>query len=149
MATAEQTYVEPSALALAYIHQQGSHEISKWYRKNDEPIKVTHHGRTEVINAICRAGYLGHIDENETSEALNDLAADFANGYLVQADILWRAALNRASELSRTYTPKLGTRALDALHVACALELKLPYFLSFDQRQQKLAAATGLKLIKL
>ncbi|MEN9675266.1 MAG: hypothetical protein RIS76_1162 [Verrucomicrobiota bacterium] len=41
----------------------------------------------------------------------------------------------------------LGTRALDGLNVACALELKHRRFLTFDGRQQRLAAAAGLKLI--
>jgi hypothetical protein len=30
--------------------------------------------------------------------------------------MLWRAALNRAAELSRKHTPKFGTRSLDVLH---------------------------------
>lgn len=61
---------------------------------------------------------------------------------------LWRAAINRASELSRRHTPTLGTRSLDVLHVACALELQLRHFLTFDERQRQLAAAVGLKLIR-
>jgi predicted nucleic acid-binding protein len=43
----------------------------------------------------------------------------------------------------------LGTRSLDIFHVACALELKSRYFLTFDQRQQKLASAVGLKTVRL
>jgi predicted nucleic acid-binding protein len=62
---------------------------------------------------------------------------------------MWRAGLNQAIELSRTHSPKLGTRAFDVLHVACALELKLKHFPTFDERQKKLAAACGLKLVKL
>jgi predicted nucleic acid-binding protein len=62
---------------------------------------------------------------------------------------LWRAALNHAAEMSQSHTPKLETRSLDVLHVACALEMKLRYFLTFDERQQKLATAAGLKLIRL
>jgi len=38
---------------------------------------------------------------------------------------------------------------LDVLHVACALELKTRYFLTFDIREQQLAAAVGLKNIQL
>jgi predicted nucleic acid-binding protein len=110
---------------------------------------VTHHGRTEIINAICRAAFLGHLDEDGLAEALGDFDADFAQGRLHQADLLWRAALSRAAELSQRHTPTLGTRALDVLHVACALELRCRRFLTFDQRQQRLAAAAGLKLIRL
>jgi hypothetical protein len=35
------------------------------------------------------------------------------------------------------------------LHLACALELKLRYFLTFDTGQQQLAATAGLRLIEL
>jgi hypothetical protein len=149
VATAEQTYVEPSALSLLYIHQEGSRQMAHWRAITGGTLFVTHYGRVEVTNAICRAAFLGNLDEAGAAEALSDFVADFVNGRLEQADLLWRSALNLAGELSRAHTPKLGTRSLDLLHVACALELKLPYFLSFDQRQQKLAVATGLKLVRL
>jgi len=40
-------------------------------------------------------------------------------------------------------------QSLDVLHVACARELRLRYFLTFDERQQQLAAAAGLKVARL
>ncbi len=147
--TAEEVYVDPSALARLYIHQQGSREIAIWRARVGGALQVTHHGRTEIINAICRGAFLGHFDETRLAEALADLTTDLAQGRLHQADLLWRSALNRAAELSRIHTPKLGTRSLDVLHVACALELRLRYFLTFDERQQKLAAAVGLKRVRL
>ena len=75
-------------------------------------------------------------------------SAETVVGRLEQADLLWRGALNHASALSRQHTPALGTRSADVLHVACALELKLSHFLTFDARQRKLAVAAGLKLVR-
>jgi predicted nucleic acid-binding protein len=147
--TAESIYVDPSALSRLFIHQAGSRELCAWRAKIGGTLRVTHHGRTEIVNAICRAAFLGYIDKECLGEALGDLDAEFVNGQLEQADILWRAALNRAAQLSQQHTPKLGTRSLDVVHVACALELKLSHFLTFDERQQKLAQASGLKLIRL
>jgi len=147
--TAAECYVDPSALSRLYLHQAGSREMVAWRAKVQGPLAVTHHGRTEVVNAICRAAFLGQLNEEALSETLADLSADFQHGHLRQADILWRAALNRAAELSQKHTPKLGTRALDVLHVACALELKTLHFLTFDSRQQQLAAAVGLKNISV
>ncbi len=146
--TAERVYVDPSALARLYLHCEGSREMAAWRAKTAGALAVTHHGRTEIVNAICRAAFLGHLDEAGTTEALADLDEDFGLGRLVQADVLWRSALNRAADLSREHTPKLGTRSLDVLHVACALELRRPLFLTFDERQQRLAAAAGLKLVR-
>jgi predicted nucleic acid-binding protein len=146
---AGEIYVDPSGLARLYLHQTGSFEMSVWRGKISGPLAVTHPGRIEIINAICRAVFAGHLTESAAGEALADFALDFAEGRLRQAEILWRAALNRAAELSRKHTPKLGTRSLDVLHVACALELKARYFLTFDERQQKLALAVGLKPVEL
>jgi len=147
--TADEVYVDPSALARLYLHQAGSREMAVWRGKLQGPLAVTHHGRTEVINAICRSAFLGHLNPDGLSDALADFNSDFISGLYWQADILWRAALNRAAELSRQHTPKLGTRSLDVLHVACALELKLRHLLTFDKGQQKLAVAAGLRLIHL
>ena len=147
--TAEQVYVDPSALARLYIHQEASREMAAWRAKVRGALIVTHHGRVEVVNAICRAAFQGELPTDELGEVLSEFDADLAAGHLHQADILWRAALNQAAELSKLYTPKLGTRSLDVLHVACALELDLAYFLTFDTRQRQLAVAAGLKLVRL
>ena len=145
---AADVYVDPSALARLYIHQDGSREMAAWRARVRGSLLVTHHARTEVVNAICRAAFLGQLTPETLAEALRDFDSDFSAGHLHQPEILWRAALNRAAELSRQYTSKLGTRSLDVLHVACAVELKLRYFLTFDVRQRQLAAAVTLKVVR-
>lgn len=149
MATVEATYAEPSALARVYLHQYGSLEISAWCARASDPIEVTHHGKIEIINAICRAAFRKHIDETKMKRTLADFDTDLANGRFKVADILWRSALNRAAELSRTFTPSLGVRSLDVIHVACALELGRRSFLTFDIQQLELAKAAGLKPVHL
>ena len=56
------------------------------------------------------------------------------------------ATFTRGAALARTYVAKLGTRTLDSLHVAAALELKAERFWTFDERQKKLAKTSGLKV---
>jgi hypothetical protein len=56
------------------------------------------------------------------------------------------AAMDRARELSATHSDKTGARAIDLLHVACALLLESELFLTSDQRQAALAKAEGLHL---
>jgi hypothetical protein len=123
--------------------------MAAWRAKLRGALPVTLHGRVEIINAICRAAFLGHLDQTGLTQALTDFNSDFASGHLQQADILWRAAFNRAAELSQRHTPKLGTRSLDVLHVASALELKLRHFVSFDGRQHQLAVSAGLKVLQI
>jgi predicted nucleic acid-binding protein len=123
--------------------------MSVWRAKLGGALAVTHHGRVEIINAVCRSVFAGQMTEEVAAHALGNLALDFTEGRLLQAEILWRSALNRAAELSQKFTPTMGTRSLDVLHVACALELKSRYFLTFDERQRKLAKIVGLRAIEL
>jgi len=147
--TAEQVYADSSALGLLYLHQPRSREMARWRGRLGGSLPVTHFGRTEIVNAIGLAVHRAGVTEEQAIWLWDRLDADFVDGHLEQVHILWRAALGRAAALSRRHTPRLGTRSFDVLHVACALELKRPYFLTFDERQQKLAKAVGLKLVKI
>ena len=148
MVTADQVYADPSALARLFLNQPGARELSLWRRRCRGSLPLTHHGRVELANALALAAFRGDLEATDYTEALAELADEFTSGRMVTADILWRTALNRAADLSSQYTPLLGTRAADVLHVACALELKLSHFLTFDERQRKLAETVGLKLIR-
>ena len=52
-------------------------------------------------------------------------------------------AMDRARELSARHSEKTGARAIDLLHVACALLLESEVFLTSDHRQAALAKAEG------
>lgn len=147
MASADRTYVDPSALLKLYLKEPESRAMAAWRAKAPSTLIVTHHGRVELINAIGLALHRGIITEVTAEAALAALDDDFVQCRYTQADILWRATLKRAAELSEKYTPSLGCRTLDILHVASALELEQKRFVTFDHRQQQLAKATGLKVI--
>ena len=57
------------------------------------------------------------------------------------------AAYQLAEGIARKYTPHLGTRTLDVLHVAGALALKARAFYTFDNKQAKLAFTLGLRIL--
>jgi predicted nucleic acid-binding protein len=101
----------------------------------------------ELINGIGLAAYRGFITAETHEAALAALDDDFTEGRYKQADLLWRATLRRAADLSREHTATLGCRSLDVLHVASAIELEFKQFTTFDSRQQQLARAVGLKLV--
>ena len=149
MASAEGTYVDPSALIKLYFHHPDSASITYWRTRVRGALPVTHHGRAEIVNGLCQAAFRRHITVLALRDALASVDEDFAVGRYVNADVLWRSALRRADDLSREYTPEIGCRSLDVLHVACALELGLPNFLTFDARQRRLARSVGLKLASL
>ena len=120
-----------------------------WRKRTQGSLPVTHHGQTEMVNAIALAMFRGWLTQEDAEKSWGWLEEDFAEGHLVRADILWRSDLNRALELSRAHTPAFGTRTLDVMHVACAIELQSRYFLTFDLKQQALARAVGLKIVQL
>jgi predicted nucleic acid-binding protein len=148
VAGAEVTYVDPSALLALYVHQRESAAMNAWRARSRGALAITHHGRAEIVNGICLAAFRGDIAADAKDDALASFDEDLAEGRYVQADLLWRATLKRAGELSRKHTPVLGCRSLDVLHVASALELGLRYFLTFDLRQRRLARAVGLKPVE-
>ena len=147
VATADKTYADPSALLKLYINEPESRGMAAWRAKAHGPLAVTHHGRVELVNGIALAAHRKLIDERSFAGALAALDDDFEQGRYMQADLLWRAALNRAAELSRKHSRTLGTRSLDVFHVASALELGFRSFITFDKRQQTLVRAVGLKLL--
>lgn len=147
MASARRTYVDPSALLKLYVHEPESAAMSTWRRRTKGALPLTEHGRLEIVNGICLAAFRRAISGEALSDALASFDEDLASGRYVHADILWRATMRRACDISRTHTPTLGCRSLDVLHVATALELGLRDFVTFDRRQQQLARATGLKLL--
>ena len=119
--------------------------MSAWRAGVRGALPLTHHGRVEIVNGLCLAAFRRHLTAEALRDALASLEEDFASGRYVQAEILWRSALRRAADLSREYTPQLGCRSLDVLHVACALELGMTAFLTFDVRQRRLAREVGLR----
>lgn len=147
MVTADRIYADPSALLKLYLNEPASRRFALWRSKLGGALFVTHHGRVEIANAIALAAHRRLIDQRAFHAALDAFDDDFAQGRYVQADLSWRAALNRAGTLSRRHSVTLGTRSLDVLHVACALELGHRIFVSYDSRQQNLARAVGLKLL--
>lgn len=148
MAIVDVVYADPSALLKLYLREPESRAMARWRGRAGDPLLLTHHGRVELVNGIALAAHRGLIADDAYEAALAALNDDLTSGRYRLADLLWRATLKRAAELSRAHTKSLGCRSLDVLHVASALELELKQFLTFDLRQTKLARAAGLKVIR-
>jgi hypothetical protein len=121
--------------------------MSAWRARTEGALPISEHGRLEITNGICLAAFRKAIGAEALRDALASFDEDVADGRYVNADVLWRAMLRRASDISLTHTPMLGCRSLDVLHVATALELGLRDFVTFDRGQRQLAQAVGLKVV--
>jgi hypothetical protein len=100
----------------------------------------------ELRNAFNRAVQRRRITAAERDALWRDVEADIAGGFLVPTPVASGQLHEKARQLSDRYTPTLGTRSLDLLHIATALLLGAKVFFSFDDRQRKAAAGEGLKV---
>jgi hypothetical protein len=119
-----------------------------WRSRVKGALPITRFGHAELVNAITLGCFRGDYSEPEMIRSLSHVDEDFADGDLKLVDLLWRAALDKSVSLSRQHAHKLGTRSLDILHVASALELGAKRFVTYDTRQARLAEACGLNLIQ-
>jgi hypothetical protein len=145
VATADRTYVDPSALLKLYVHEPESPAMSVWRRRTSGALPLTAHGRLEIVNAIGLAAFRKTITADAAKDALGSFDEDLAEGRYASTDVPWRAVLKRAAEISRAHAPVFGCRTLDVLHVSAALAMGLPSFVTFDRRQRQLARAVGLR----
>lgn len=101
----------------------------------------------EVINTVWRAVGEGRLPKQLARVFLRDINQDLNDGFLQRCALDAASHYREAIELSERYAAQYLTRALDVLHIAAALEMKAAAFVSFDQRQRKLAAEVGLTLL--
>jgi predicted nucleic acid-binding protein len=102
----------------------------------------------EAVNALELRVFRREITRSEANRSLKDFERDVKAG-VYRSQLMAANVLDRACTLSRQLTARLGTRAVDVLHVAAALEFGAAGFFSFDVRQRKMAQNAGLKLCSI
>ena len=95
----------------------------------------------EMRNALAQAVFRQAIVAADAMRVWQDVINDLRHGRLTKASVNWVLALRLANWHSRRHTGSIGCRSLDVLHVACASVLGIQEFLSFDNRQRRLATA--------
>jgi predicted nucleic acid-binding protein len=99
----------------------------------------------EVVNALELRIFRKELSPAQARSSLDEFENHLREGVFQMRGFV-DTFFERARQLSRQTTAKLGTRTADLLHVAAALELGADYFYSFDQKQRKLAQSVRLKL---
>ncbi len=110
------------------------------------PLLFTPLHRLEVRNALRNAVGREEITEEVRRSAFRLIDEDLAEGLFIHMAVSWIDAFRRADELSEEHAARTGQRTIDLLHVAIALECRAETFLSFDQRQRRLAQQAGLQI---
>ena len=108
------------------------------------PLSLSSINDLELLNASRMAEFQGFKEPGSSALIETLLKTERIAGRLVYSSFNPTKAIARATELSRRHTLSDGHRTYDVLLVAAAIELKATDFLTFDERQAKLAEAEGL-----
>ena len=138
-------YADASFLVSLYSPDANSAAAARAVKASTGERFVTILGELEVLNAFGLRVFRKEVTVAQARSSLTDFEKDLRDG-LFQLRGLPDPIFERARQLSRQTTAKLGTRTADILHVAAALELGVDYLYSFDEHQRKLARTVRLKI---
>ena len=141
-------YFDTGALVKLYIVEPGSTFVQNKARRA-EVIPINPLQETELRNAILAAGGRRSIARNAMRRSLDNFDEDLATGVFTRETPEWPWIYRRADLLARQYTPRFLCRTLDILHVAAAELCGADQIVTGDQRQQKLAKAIGMAVVKV
>jgi len=128
------------------IYVDDSHTKTAIQRLSRRPrVWLTPFHSAELAHAIAQQVFQRRLTQDRADRAYRNFELDRDAGMWEIASFP-DAAFGTAIDMARVHVAKLGTRTLDSLHVAAALELKAEQFWTFDERQAKLAKAAGLKV---
>lgn len=153
------TYADTSFLVRLFSQEAGAPIAAAEYRRLNRPrlfylplhaLEVENAIRQRAFHAkrVRPSGERSQINR-ERDTTLARVVQYLKRGALSEVVVDMDSAMDRARQLSSTHTDRLGARAIDLLHVACAVLLGSEVFLTFDQRQAELARAESLKVSSL
>lgn len=138
-------YLDTSALLKLYLIEEGSEWVQALVAAQDDPLPIWELQEAELTNALRLKVFWNEITADQSDEQLAHFRSRKARGLYVFPNLERAALMERFRDLSR-HTMELGTHTLDVMHVACACELGVERFVSFDGRQLALAARCGLEV---
>ena len=141
-------YADTSFLVSLYILDANSRQIAAQAQKISFPIILNSFGHLELMNAISLRVFRREITTSKANATQALIYKDLVDGILMVRPLA-TSSFERALRIARRRTPQRGTRTLDVLHVASALELKAERFYTLDLRQARLARAEGLSVAGL
>lgn len=132
------TFFDSSALAKRYINEEGSQAVNDLCMDASE-LAIGVICVPEIISALNRRLREGSISRSVYIEAKQSLSDDVLDAIVINLTPAVVAVCVSILESN-------PIRAMDALHVACALECKAQLFVSADKRQVSAAKRIGLRV---
>jgi predicted nucleic acid-binding protein len=129
-------FVDSSAFAKRYVLENGSDIIEELLQRASRLALCTILV-PEIISGLSRRRREKVLSKDDYHKIKKQLLEDVHDAIVIQVT---PAVISRSVRLLETNT----LRAMDALHVACALEWKAELFATADKRQLKAAKNAGL-----
>jgi hypothetical protein len=142
-------YADTGFLCSLYAPDAHTEHAASRMIKQGLPLPIIWLHRLELRNAMRLRVFRKEISPIQRDASLNSMLTDLASGVFESVEIDVSDLASEAERLSTMHSESLGVRSLDILHVAAALVLGVPAFLTFNRRQHALAKAIGLKAPKL
>ena len=138
-------YADSSFILALYLQQENSPAAAAFMQRQGKPLPFTPWHRLEVRNAIRLSVFHRLIEGQQSKTQLKQVEMDLREEtLLVHTPVDWVAVLREAEKIGAVHSETLGCRSGDLFHVAAARELGFDLFLTFDERQRKMAKAVGL-----
>ncbi len=136
-------YLDTSALVKLYVREPETTELAAFVRRAAPPLPFSSLHELELTHAMERRREEKDLSSVDITRITSTLSLDLEQGILVRPDAAWPGTFARAIHLLRQHR---GLRSLDSLHIGAALESGAIWFVTYDRRQGRAAAAEGLKL---
>lgn len=127
---------DSSAFAKRYIDEEGSQTVDE-ICQDAQTVGLSVICAPEIFSALNRHRRDGHLSTKDYELIKSQVITDVGDAVLLD---LTPTVLARAIVLLETNT----LRAMDSLHIACALEWRADLFVTADQRQLAAAQNAGL-----
>ncbi|MEQ1813919.1 MAG: type II toxin-antitoxin system VapC family toxin [Candidatus Nitrotoga sp.] len=132
-------FLDTSAFAKRYVAEQKSDKVMKLCQQADSLI-VSVICLPELISTLSRLVREKKLTKTVYRKLKNDAIADWADVDVCQ---ITPTVLVSVVSLLESYP----LRAMDAMHVACALAVEPDIFVSTDRRQLSAVKKAGLKIV--
>ncbi|HEV3210254.1 MAG TPA: type II toxin-antitoxin system VapC family toxin [Chthoniobacterales bacterium] len=145
-------FADTSFLYALYRQQENSFAADAFVQRAREPVHVSslvlfefrQSARFQVFR-FSKDRAQG-FSKREAQLMLATLEENIASGAVAIVPVDWKQVHSTAEQLSSRYTMTGGHRALDILHAATAIHLKVLQFLTFDKNQSDLTKRAGLEV---
>lgn len=140
-------YADTGVMVKGYVLESDSETAVRILESLGEHLLCSHLHTIEIPNAIRLKRFRGEITKAQETAANRAFLSDIESGLLTPCEYDLGEVFLLAERLSAKHSATLGSRSLDLLHVAAAIEARATHFASLDTRQRKVAALNGLKLL--